>query len=190
MLKKLTIFIFGTFLFFSFSKVTFAKTVPVVKATETYMAKTTPTPTPQPTPYDSFANFWPMSAGKTMQSKIYFLKTLKEKIRGMLIFGSAQKADYDVFLGIKRMLEAETLMKGNVPDLANKTLDSANSNLDKANDALINAKNSSDIDQDTKNEINTRLTNLKAFTNSLIIQYPDYKDKLQVIFEKLNSLTV
>lgn len=151
----------------------------------------TPAPTATPVPQvDSFALFWPMSAGKTMQSKIYFLKTLKEKIRGFFIFGSAQKADYDIFLGIKRMLEAEALMKANVPDLANKTLDSAAAEFDSANSALTNAKNAGSVDQTTKDEINTRVANLKKFVNSLMVQYPSYKDKLQNILGKLNSLTV
>lgn len=150
----------------------------------------TPSATPTPAPVDSFSLFWPLSAGKTMQSKIYFLKILKEKIRGILIFGSAEKADYDVFLGIKRMLEAEALMKGNVSDLANKTLDDAANDFDKANSALTSAKNSSDIAKNVKDEINTRVSSLKLFTNYLIRQYPSYNDKLQTISGKLNSITL
>lgn len=184
MLKKF-IFVFVILGIFAFPVVTFAKTTAVAK---TVVAKATPTPTPTPAPVDSFALFWPMTAGKTMQSKVYFLKSLKENVRGFLIFGSAQKADYNIFLGIKRMLEAEVLMKGNVPDLANKTLDSAIADLDKANSSFANAKNSSDIDQSTLDEINTRVDNLKKFVTSLMVQYPDYKNKLQNILDKLNTL--
>lgn len=184
MLKKLIVLVFSFVLVFGFYRSVVAKTVylPTVKVT--------PTATPTPTPVDSFSLFWPMSAGKTMQSKIYFLKTLKEQIRGFFIFGSAQKASYEVFLGTKRMLEAEFLMKGNVPDIANKTLDSASSDFDKANSALTSAKNSGDIDQTIKDEINTRVSNLKKFTSSLMIQYPNYKDKLQDILNKLNTITL
>ena len=151
--------------------------------------KASPTPTPVPV-VNSFELFWPMSAGKTMQSKVYFLKSLKEEVRGLLIFGSAQKADYRIFLSIKRMLEAESLMKANVSDLANKTLDAASKNLDKANSNLTNARNSGDTSQDVKDEINTRVANLKKFVSSLMVTYPDYKDKLQAILEKLNLLTI
>lgn len=184
MLKRFAILILGLLIVFSIPNLVSAKTI--VKVT----SKPVATATPSPTPVDSFALFWPMSAGKTMQSKVYFLKILKEKLRGVFVFGSAQKSDYDLFIGIKRMLEAEALMKGNVPDLANKTLDSASSDFNSANDNLNKAKNSSDIDQDTKNEINTRVTNLKNFTNSLMLQYPTYKEKLQKILTDLNSLSV
>ncbi len=149
-----------------------------------------PTPSPTPALVDSFDLFWPMVAGKTMQSKLYFLKTLKEKVRGFFIFGSAQKADYDIFLGTKRMLEAEALIKGNVPELASKAFDNAASDFDKANVNLNNAKNAGDIAQNTKDEINMRVSNLKKFVNSLINTNPSYKDKLQSILDKLNSITV
>jgi len=169
---------------FSFTGAVSAKTVGVVKA-----AAASPTPTPVPV-INSFELFWPMSAGKTMQSKIYFLKILKENVRSFFIFGSAQKSDNYIFLATKRMLETEVLIKGNVTDLANKTLDSAASNLDKANSNLTNAKNSGDIDQGIKDKVNNRISNLKRFTNSLMSQYPNYKDKLQSISSKLNSLTL
>ena len=167
-------------------------TLPVLAKTYyTYTVKPTSTPTATPIPVvDSFSLFWPMSAGKTVQSKVYFLKTLKEKVRGFFIFGSADKADYNLFLGIKRMLEAESLMKGNLPDLANKTLDMASIEVDKANSNLTNAKNSGSVVQTTKDEINTRVSNLKKFVSSLMSQYPDYKTKLQSILDKLNSLSV
>ncbi len=180
MFKRLLVLVSSIVLLFAFSSSVFAKVV-VIK----------PSPTPAPVPVvNSFELFWPMSAGKTMQSKIYFLKTLKEDVRGFFIFGSAQKADYKIFLGIKRMLEAEVLIKANIPDLANKTLDSALSDFDKANTQLTNAKNSGDVDQATKDEINNRVSNLKKFVNSLMVQYPDYKTKLQSILDKLNSITV
>lgn len=151
----------------------------------------TPTPTPTSTPIpvvDSFAIFWPMVAGKTMQSKIYFLKTLKEEIRSFFIFGKAEKADYRMFLVIKRMLEAEDLIKNNIPNLANKTLDSAISNLDKASSSLNSAKSSGKINKSTIDEINIRISNLKKFNLYLIGKYPSYKNKLQNILDKLNTL--
>src|SRR5258708_1171973 len=129
MFKKLVSFVFvlGLLAIFPISSIAKVYYQPI-KAV--LAASITPSPTPVPV-VDSFALFWPMSAGKTMQSKIYFLKILKEQVRGFFIFGSAQKADYDVFIGIKRMLEAEVLMKGNISDLANKTSDSAASDIDK-----------------------------------------------------------
>ncbi len=190
MLKRFVFAFLAFSLFFTSASPLFAKTTvykaPVVKAAETVK----PTPSPVPTPVNSFELFWPMVAGKTVQSKLYFLKTLKEKIRGFFIFGSAQKADYDIFIGIKRMLEAEVLMKAQLTDLANRTLDSASSDFDKANNSLTNAKNSSDVDQDTKNEINIRVSNLKKFVITLEKDNPSFKDKLQSVMDKLNSLTI
>jgi len=71
---------------------------------------------------DSFELFWPMVAGKTRESGIYRIKKLKEEVRGWLIFGKPQKASYKVFLGVKRVLEAEKLIKEGKTDLALETL--------------------------------------------------------------------
>lgn len=186
MVKKLIVSTLFLFLF---------ALLPVSAFAKVNSNKPTPTPTPTATAtpikvVNSFELFWPMVSGKTMQSKVYFLKIFKEKIRGLFIFGSAQKADYDVFLGIKRMLEAEELMKNNVPDLANKTLDAAVNVFTKASLALTNAKNSSDIDKATKDEINTRKDNLKKLVNFLMVTYPDYKSKLQDVMDRLNSIVI
>lgn len=187
--RIIAIFLILSFIVGSIPSIAFAKTYTSVKAAKVTVVTPKPSPTPVPV-VDSFDLFWPMVAGKTMQSKIYFLKSLKEKIRGFFIFGSAQKASYNLFLGIKRMLEAEALIKGNVPDLANKTLESAAGDIDKAKSNIDNAENSGNIDQSTKDEINTRINNLKKFINSLINTAPDYKDKLQSILDKINSIAI
>ena len=77
---------------------------------------------------NSFEAFWPLVAGRTMDDSLYFLKNLKEKVRGFFIFGQAQKADYNVFLGTKRVLEAEKLLKEGKTNSANKTLEIALTN--------------------------------------------------------------
>ncbi len=183
MIKKIVLVLLLSFILLVPVNSIFAKTI------STPIPVASPSPTPVPI-VSSFNLFWPVVAGKTMQSKLYFLKIWKENLRGLLIFGPAQKADYNIFLSTKRSLEAEVLMKGNVNDLANKTLDSAVSDLDKANSELSAARVTSEVDQDTKNEINSRVGNLKTFMPSLINQYPDYKDKLQLILDKLKSLTI
>ncbi len=185
MLKKLIVFILGLTLIFGASQVAHAKTT---NARTPVAPKATATPLP--TPVDSFSLFWPVSSGKTIQSKVYFLKLLKEKVRGFLIFGSSEKASYQMFIATKRMLEAEFLIKNNLPELANKTLDAAIDNLNKSNSALNNAKKEGNVNQDMKNDINTKNSNLKEFTKSLMNEYPDYKEKLQDILDILNSITV
>ena len=152
--------------------------------------KTQANPTPSPVPtVNSFEMFWPLVAGKTVESKLYSLKLLKEKVRGALIFGKAQKADYQIFLGIKRMLEAEVLIKANKSDLANKTLDKAIATFQSASTNLDAAKESGDIPQNVKDEINTRISNLKKFTSFLTAQNKDYKDKLQSVLDVLNQIS-
>lgn len=73
---------------------------------------------------DSYELFWPMVAGKTVADGfVYKLKILKENARGSLIFGATQKADYNVFLASKRLLEAEKLLLEKRDDLTLITLD-------------------------------------------------------------------
>jgi len=81
---------------------------------------------------NSFEVFWPIVAGKTTDSPLYFLKTLKESLRGMLILGNVQKADYNVLLSVKRTVEAEKLInEGNSKD-AIKTINRAIKKVEKA----------------------------------------------------------
>src|SRR3989344_7375004 len=85
-----------------------------------------------PAEVNSFVLFWPVSAGKTMGESLYGLKTFKEKVRGLLIFGKVQKVDYSLFLATKRVVEAEKLLNDGKDDLAVKTLDKMNRALDAA----------------------------------------------------------
>jgi len=78
----------------------------------------------------SFELFWPISAGKTIDDSFYWLKNIKEDLRGLLIFGKLQKADYATFLTIKRIVESEKLINENKTDLADKTLQKANKQLE------------------------------------------------------------
>ncbi len=188
MFKKIIFGVLSSLLIFGSVTPVFAKTVykaPVVAAVKT---QANPTPSPVPT-VNSFEMFWPLVAGKTVESKLYSLKLLKEKVRGALIFGKAQKADYQIFLGIKRMLEAEVLIKANKSDLANKTLDKAIATFQSASTNLDAAKESGDIPQNVKDEINTRISNLKKFTSFLTAQNKDYKDKLQSVLDVLNQIS-
>jgi hypothetical protein len=69
-----------------------------------------PSPSLEPIgPVSSFELFWPISAGKVAGEPLYFLKTLKENVRGMLIFSTYKKAEYAITLGEKRVVEAEKL---------------------------------------------------------------------------------
>lgn len=129
---------------------------------------------------DSYELFWPMVAGKTMSDGfVYKLKILKEDVRGYLIFGPAPKADYRVFLGVKRLLEAEKLLReDNKKLLSLVTLDKSISEFEGARIAYT---------LDSKN----RLENVVSLATNMGKQYSfdlEIKSKLEQIVSKVNVL--
>lgn len=150
----------------------------------------TSTPTSSPLNVSSFELFWPIVAGKTAGDPLYFIKTLKEELRGKLIFGSAQKADYSVFLATKRIIEAEKLIFERKDDLAEKTLVQTTKLLDKAAINVDQALTRGVPFQEQAVNMGNRLSNLETFIPSLIIKAGKNKDSLIKIFEKVISLKV
>lgn len=115
----------------------------------------------------SFELFWPLSAGKTIEEPFYFLKDVKEKVRGFLVFGSSQKSEYEVMLTTKRILETEKLIKEEKNDYVAKTLDKALTTMKSASDNWQKAKQSNNISQSSRKSISDRLLNLEIFLPSL-----------------------
>jgi hypothetical protein len=105
---------------------------------------------------NSFEAFWPLTAGKTLGENFYFLKTLKEDLRGILIFGKPEKGEYLVFRSTKRLLEAESLLANEKNDLAKQTVVTANGYLTqaKANFEGVTGRD------DMKSQVKNRLDNL------------------------------
>lgn len=133
---------------------------------------------------NSFELFWPVVAGKTTGDSFYSLKILKEKIRGFFIFGRPEKADYNVFLLVKRSVEAEKLLGEGKVDLANKTLDRAIAEVE-------NARSIAEAGTDFSNvadEINNRLDNLEIFLPWLLEEYPDETEKLNQLLDSVKLL--
>lgn len=131
---------------------------------------------------NSYEIFWPLTAGKTIDDPLYFLKTFKENVRGWLIFGSAQKADYAVFLGTKRVLEAAKLIAEDKKELANQTFDKA---LEQFEIAQKNVEEASSKDALLANSVATmkpRLTNLINFLPTL------KSDKANEVLQKVSDL--
>lgn len=108
---------------------------------------------------DSYVLFWPLVAGRTIDDSLYPLKMLKEKVRGFLIFGRPQKAENQLFLTTKRVLETEALVKSGKIDLAIKTLSKAESLINEAANNL-SAASLSDVNLD---ETRKKLENLDQF---------------------------
>ena len=135
----------------------------------------------------SFELFWPVTAGRTKEDSLYSLKLFKERVRGMVIFGSFKKVDYDIFLTTKRVIEAEALFNSGKQDLANKTLDLAINRLGDAQKRIekIDATDKAGVIVD---RVNNRLNNLEVFLPRLISQNEASRDKLQEILDKVQSL--
>jgi len=178
-MKKILIIIFLALLLFGIlSKGTVATSIPTPIST----------PTPNPLSVSSFELFWPIVAGKTEGNSLYFVKTLKEGLRGKLIFGSAQKADYSIFLATKRVVEAEKLILEGKSDLAEKTLIRAIGQIDKATVNVDKALANKTPFQEQAVNMNNRLSNLEIFIPNLITKADKNKESLIKILEKVVSL--
>ncbi len=139
--------------------------------------------TPEP---DSFEMFWPLVAGKTMSDSLYFLKTFKEELRGAIIFGANPKANYEVLLATKRVLEAEKLAKEGKMDMSKKTIEAALSKLNSASGNIDKAKSTGSAVDPL--EMSDRLTNLVSFSKWLSGKYSDVSDLLLQVEGKASSL--
>lgn len=152
-------------------------------------AVSTPAPTSPPSNLSSFELFWPIVAGKTMDESLYFLKSLKEKVRGMFIFGSSQKANYELLLATKRVVEAEKLINEGKTDYANKTLDVASQQLDKASLNLDKALSMKVSFQEQALDMTNKLSNLEVFIPWLMNKADKNKEILSKVLEKVNLLS-
>ena len=118
-----------------------------------------------PPQVDSYVLFWPLSAGKTEGESLYPVKLLKESVRSWFIFDGSKKAEYQVLLGTKRVLEAEKLIKENKSGEAKKTLKRSSNNLTKAYDFAKIAADKGKFD--ARKIRKDRLINIKALVESL-----------------------
>ena len=158
-------------LLFTFFTVFYLAFLAVVSLNSAVFAATpvsTPTPTPVVTSalseVNSFEAFWPVVAGKTQGESLYFLKELKEQVRGWLIFGTPQKLDYSVFLTTKRVLESEKLLDEGKVDLAKSTLFKAQDQLDKASMNMDSAKSGNNSLAEVSGVAGSRLSNVSKLT--------------------------
>jgi len=173
MFKKITVLVAAFVLVLS--QVAFA----VAKTPEASMS-----PSELPETINSFELFWPIAPGKTMGDSLYFLKTLKENARGMIIFGNPEKADYKVLLATKRLVEAEKLITENKEDLANKTLNSAVNNLEAAQNAVSSAVENKDDFQGNGQTLSDKLKNIDLFARWLASKNEGKYESLKIISEK------
>lgn len=137
---------------------------------------------------NSFEIFWPLVAGKTVDDGfVYSLKRLKENLRGMLIFGKVEKADYSVFLATKRVLEAEKLINENKYEPANKTLNDALGQLSTA-EGKIQGFSGSDKSSARNKEMVSRFSNIEKLAGLLASRDSGSTDKLREVADKVSSI--
>lgn len=115
----------------------------------------------------SYELFWPLTAGKTMDDSFYFLKLWREGIGKMFIFDTTRKADYEVTLSTKRVLEAEKLLKEGKEDKAMKTLENALSQLTLARGKFSKATKRGNDFQVARSNLLNQLANLNIFMQKL-----------------------
>lgn len=136
----------------------------------------------------SFEIFWPLSPGITSDQPLYLLKTFKETIRGILIFGEPEKANYKALLANKRFLEAIKLMQENKIELANKTLTASIYELDMVEKSLISAKKKKEPLGRSGKDILNKLNNLETIGNILIETNDGLKNQLQNLLRRVENL--
>ena len=151
--------------------------------------KVAPSPTPSPViEINSYQAFWPLTAGKTQDDQLYFLKKFKEEIRGWFIFGTAQKAEYTVFLATKRILEVEKLIKEGKSEIADKTLEEALKQSTKAEILVNSALEKGENLGSSRQVMIDRLTNIIKLATWLGTQSEKNSDKLHQVQSKTTSL--
>lgn len=135
---------------------------------------------------NSYNLLWPLTAGKTEADSFYFLKLIKEQITGWFIFGDIRKADYEIYLGSKRYLEAEKLLKEGKVESALRAFEKADSHLHSAYNHVKSASSNGKISRD---EIRRdRLIHIKALIDQLRPTAPDAETALDQVKDRADSI--
>ena len=134
---------------------------------------------------NSYELFWPMVAWKTIDDPLYSLKRAKEKVVGILVFGSAKKAEYNAFLGTKRMLEAESLLGLGQEEKAAKTLNLAVSEFTTAKEKVL-VLGKTRVPPGIRSNIIDRAARVRDFANFLA---KEKEGEIKSYLEKVDDLT-
>lgn len=130
-------------------------------------------------PVDPYVLFWPLVAGKTSADTLYLLKSLKEKVIGLFIFERGKKAEYQVTLSTKRLLETEKLADLKKSGKALETIKRAKSHIERA--ISLSGK---DGLESVRSEMGKKLKNLEIFLPYLKNKTEDNSD---VVLDEINS---
>ena len=150
----------------------------------------TPISSPTPVP-NSYELFWPLSAGMTLDSPFFFLKELKETLSGMLLVGEARKAEYDLTLATKRILESEKLAMDGKKSLSDKSL-SKSLGLVESSQKLFEKAKSGGGTPEVRDGVIKKIDNINSFSPTLKNLTDDNGDKIvgqiQDVLSKIFSL--
>lgn len=133
-----------------------------------------PTPTPATNlSVNSYELFWPISAGRVMGDQLYSLKLFKEGLREAFIFNDSKKAEYNVSLSTKRVVEAEKLYMANKDYENGKlSLDAGQRKREKARDLLKQTEAKGKNVTDLKNSMISVFERQGALLNYMSTQVP------------------
>ncbi len=136
----------------------------------------------------AFEIFWPLSAGITSDQPLYFLKQFKETVRGMLIFGGPQKAEYTIMLATKRLLEANKLADSNKSEFVKKTYEEAITDLNQAGELIDAVKKKKEILGESGINIKNQLNNIGKFVPFLMANNNAYQAELENILNAVKQI--
>lgn len=136
---------------------------------------------------NSFELFWPITSGKVEGDALYPIKLFKEQIGGWFIVEDVKKADYEILLGTKRVLEAEKHLKDKKDNFAINALEKADVQFDLA---YQNIKKADSKKQFKAIEIRRdRLINIRKLIDQLKIETSEQmRLKLDSTREKADAM--
>lgn len=128
----------------------------------------------------SFELFWPIVAGKVKGEGLYFLKSFKEKLRELIILSPYKKADYNITLSEKRLIEGEYLLVHKQDEKNAKiSFDNAKKKREKALDFMEKAQSNGQVITDLKNAFTSSLEKQKSLLIYLSSTQTNYQSILQ-----------
>ena len=138
----------------------------------------------------SYVLFWPIVAGQVKGESLYILKNLKENLREKFIFNDIKKAEYQITLSEKRVVEAEKLLLEKKDSLnAKSTLAAAQDAREKVVQLIQNAKDNNQSMVDVQDRFRISLEKQKMLLQFLITQVSsEEKQNLEKNIESLNSV--
>lgn len=145
-----------------------------------------PQPSASPEKVDVYAVFWPVVPGTTVADSMFWFKQLKEGLGGIFKFSTISKAEYQIGISEKRLVEANKLITNK--DYPN-ALKSINLNSDARQRALELKKKAVEEKANTlelTNKLVKSLENQEKALAYLSTQLPeDQKSKFDLLLKEL-----